>query len=484
MLKKMMMKIALQKATMKEQRQPAEEKDKLEELRREADYHRHQHRARMPEGAQGRDKKTVIKAFKNNEGASETGSVTSEPTRSVHNSKRHDIPPIGMPPGLQTPPDQPTENRREETTDYAAMDVTPPGGRAKYFRMDIDERSAMPPSRENSIDRESSIAKEQSAIILELRAEMQNMKNNMQNVEATQVNAQVQALLLQCQQQEAIVKQQLESTNVLEIEESRLKLQESDFADRLSRSSEELATLSSEGQAYTIRMSEDLNNARSETTAERTMMLDQKAAHEKMMQKMNGEHQQQEVGLTTWKQEAKIENDKNRIAEVTIERMNENAIKIEADHGKVLEEMAKQSEERLNASITKAKEDAKIVADDVREEKMTRKQLQETKLEAERKKTADAVQAVTKAEDNLKDEIKMKTMKGDELQKWSRDEIHSLKLEATKKLSEYEAAEIKHTIMMTEAREKIATAEVEMNRNASKLQSVKTTGVASTNTLQ
>ena len=111
---------------------------------------------------------------------------------------------------------------------------------------------------------------------------------------------------------------------------------------------------------------------------------------------------------------------------------------------------------------------------------MTQKQLQETKLEAERKKTADAVQAVMKAEDSLKDEINMKTMKGDELQKWSRDEIHSLKLEATKKLSEYEAAEVKHTIMMTEAREKLATAEVEKNRNASELQSVKTTGVAST----
>lgn len=133
---------------------------------------------------------------------------------------------------------------------------------------------------------------------------------------------------------------------MLEREESRLKLQESEYAERLSRSSEEIAVLNIEGCAYTARMNEEINNARSETTAVRKMVLDQKAAHEKM-QKMNGEHQQQEVGLTRWKQEAKIEHDKNKTAEVTIGRMIEKATKMEADHGKVLEEMAAQSEEKL-----------------------------------------------------------------------------------------------------------------------------------------
>lgn len=111
---------------------------------------------------------------------------------------------------------------------------------------------------------------------------------------------------------------------------------------------------------------------------------------------------------------------------------------------------------------------------------MTQKQLQEAKFEAERQKTTDAVEAVMKAEHKLKDEIKMKTMKGDELQKWSRDEINSLKLKATKKLSLYEATEIKHTTMMKETRGKLATTEVEMSRTASELQSAKITGVAST----
>ena len=70
-------------------------------------------------------------------------------------------------------------------------------------------------------------------------------------------------------------------------------------------------------------------------------------------------------------------------------------------------------------------------------------------------------------------------MKGDELQKWSRDEINSLRLEATKKLSEYDASETKHKTMITEVRKKLVTAEVEISRTASELQNAKLTGVAS-----
>lgn len=76
--------------------------------------------------------------------------------------------------------------------------------------MDADDKSsAMAPSRESSIDHESIALEKQNSVILELRAERQNMKNYVQNVETIQLSAQVQALLLQCQHQEAIAKQEL-----------------------------------------------------------------------------------------------------------------------------------------------------------------------------------------------------------------------------------------------------------------------------------
>ena len=76
------------------------------------------------------------------------------------------------------------------------------------------------------------------------------------------------------------------------------------------------------------------------------MILDQKAVHEKITQKRDGEYQQQEIGLAKWEQEANIEKDKSKMVEATIERINENTTKIEADHNEVLEEMAEQSEEK------------------------------------------------------------------------------------------------------------------------------------------
>lgn len=207
-----------------------------------------------------------------------------------------------------------------------------------------------------------------------------------------------------------------------------------------------------QGRAYTAHMNEKINIVRSEMTIESAMFLDQQVAHEKVIQKMNGEHRQQEKALTISKQEEQAETNKHGMAEVTIKQMNENAAKQIVNHGKALEEMAAQSEEKLKKTISKAKENAKIAADDAREERMSQKQTQDIKLEAERQKTADAVQAAIKAEEKLEDEIKMKTMKGDELQKWSRDDINSLKLEATKKQSEYEAFEIKHNKLLPEVR--------------------------------
>ena len=144
------------------------------------------------------------------------------------------------------------------------------------------------------------------------------MKNNVQNAGMTQLNAQIQTLLSQCQQQEAIAKQQLESTNVLKREESRLKLQESDYADRLSRSSEEVAVLSSEGRAYTARVSEEMNNATSEISAERAIMLNRHVAHEKIIQKISGANQHHEEAITSLKQEAKTENDNIKMSEMSI----------------------------------------------------------------------------------------------------------------------------------------------------------------------
>ena len=115
-------------------------------------------------------------------------------------------------------------------------------------------------------------------MILELKAEMQKMKSNMQHVEALQVNEQVQAILMRCQRHEDIVKQQLESMNVLRKEESRLKTQECDLAERLSKSSEELTNLNSEGRAYVTHVAEEINEAKLETAAERKVTLDQRTA--------------------------------------------------------------------------------------------------------------------------------------------------------------------------------------------------------------
>ena len=90
------------------------------------------------------------------------------------------------------------------------MDVALQGPATEYYSIDADDRSTVAArSRESSADRVSSALKKQNAIILELRAEMQDMKNNKHNAETLNLNSQVQVLLQQCQQQEAIVKQHI-----------------------------------------------------------------------------------------------------------------------------------------------------------------------------------------------------------------------------------------------------------------------------------
>lgn len=259
-----------------------------------------------------------------------------------------------------------------------------------------------------------------------LRAEVQDMKNNKHNAETLNLNSQVQVLLQQRQQQEAIVKQQIESAHAMKREESKLQLQDSDCAERLKRSSEAMADLAREGNAYTIRMKEEIHDTPSEVTAAKTNDANQLVSHEKAIRSINEERQQQEKEAIRSKHEAQEESEKHKRAEVAIERQNENAAEKEVKHERILEEKAAQSKEKLNAAISQAKEDAKIIADDAQEEKLTQKRIQEAKLEAERLKTADAVKVVMIAEEKLNVEIQMKTMKGNEREKWSRAKsIHS-----------------------------------------------------------
>ena len=131
---------------------------------------------------------------------------------------------------------------------------------------------------------------------------------------------------MQCQQQEAIAKQQIESsnalTNSLKKEESRLRLQESDYAERLTRSSEAMAALTREGGLFTTRMNEEVNDARSEVMAEKAVAVDQQVSREKVIKNINEKHKTQEDEANSSKHEAQEEIDKCKSAEATIERQN------------------------------------------------------------------------------------------------------------------------------------------------------------------
>ena len=58
--------------------------------------------------------------------------------------------------------------------------------------------------------------------------------------------------------------------------------------------------------------------------------------------------------------------------------------------------------------------------------------------------------------------------------KWSRNEIHSLKLEARKRLSENEVSENKARTTITEMRKKLVTADAELRGAATEQQTIKT----------
>ena len=133
---------------------------------------------------------------------SETGLAATELTNTVNNSKKFSSPPRVRPPSVPVPtlgtmrtPDHSVESSGDKVIERTALNVTPQGPGAEYFSMDADDKStAAARSRESSADRESSALKTQNKIIVELRAEMQGMKNNIHNAETMKLKSQVQVL--------------------------------------------------------------------------------------------------------------------------------------------------------------------------------------------------------------------------------------------------------------------------------------------------
>ena len=72
-----------------------------------------------------------------------------------------------------------------------------------------------------------------------------------------------------------MVKQQLGLTVILKHEKSQLKKQESEYADQVTRSSEEMETMIEDGRAYKAHENDEMNSVRSEMKIESAVFLGQ-----------------------------------------------------------------------------------------------------------------------------------------------------------------------------------------------------------------
>ena len=122
--------------------------------------------------------------------------------------------------------------------------------------------------------------------------------------------------------------------------------------------------------------------------------------------------------------------------------MSEDAAQRHTDHAEVIEEMAANSARNLRMSIQAAEDQAQCAADEARQDRLSLTQDLESKLQVERQKANGAVKAAIVAEDKLKEEQELGTMKHDDREKWFRREIDTLKEDATKKVAENEGVRI------------------------------------------
>ena len=98
-------------------------------------------------------------------------------------------------------------------------------------------------------------------------------------MEIADLKAKMDLMIQRSLQQELISKQHIAK---LEKEEMRHQLQESECSKLLRQSSEAIAAMTRDGGLFTIRMNEELSNARSEAMVEKVTAVDTKVSLEKI----------------------------------------------------------------------------------------------------------------------------------------------------------------------------------------------------------
>ena len=274
---------------------------------------------------------------------------------------------------------------QQMTTDYYVIfkgDSTPTGARSRDHSMDKRSDREIIRDLQDALRRTTDNA---AAALSQSKLEY-DQQLSIKDTEAARLHSLMRDARDRQQQKDLLyetlegeVVSQKESIRLLRNDGGRLRNQESHYAEQAKNTAEALFTARSEAWEYTTQVKKEFD------------------AKESTLKSL----------LAKAKADAQTGKGTNDI----IEKMNEDAAQQKLEHTKAIEEMAVSSAQELKPSMQAAEDQAKYKADEARQDRLTLTQELESKLQLERQKANSAVKEAIDAEDKLKEEKELVTMK-------------------------------------------------------------------------